>query len=116
MKLDIPLPQERARADQGFAHSQPKPPVLPPALEALPGSTPRPYHTHRTGECQFILGESADMADALTCCAPVKIPEDGKRIPAYCETHRTMALSKSQTFMRKPATANELIRSLRKFL
>ena len=95
---------------------EPKEPVLPASMSALEGTTPRPYHTHRSGECQFILGEAPDMADALTCCAPVTIPEDGKRIPAYCDAHRAIVLSKSQTYMKKPATANELIRSLRKYL
>lgn len=96
--------------------SEPKAPILPAPQAALPGTAPRPYHTHKLGECQFIIGEAPDMADALTCCAPVPEPAEGKRTPNYCAEHAKLTASKVQTINKRPATGNELIRSLRKFL
>lgn len=65
----------------------------------LPGSAPRPFWDRKLEECRWPIGTGTDLR---CCCEPAT--RDG-----YCEPHAQRA------FNPKPkATANELMRSLRR--
>lgn len=85
-----------------------QPEAMPPkeisramAWDALDGSTPRPWETRKVGECCWPIG------DGLSCCEP-------KADHRYCAAHAQM--SRRAVVGKRPPTANELARSLRRYV
>ena len=58
-------------------------PIRERAWDALPGSTPKAMHRHRSGECLWPIG---DHHPALFCCLPVA---PGR---AYCPEHQAIGV------------------------
>ena len=81
-------------------------------FKPVPGSTPVPYWKVPAGCCRFILGDiPGAMHEALTCALPVAF--DGH---PYCEHHPKPEDAELAAYrQRKPASPNELIRSLRRY-
>ena len=71
------------------------------AWDALEGSSPRPWEDRKAGECRWPIGEG------LSCCEPAT---DHR----YCAEHAQM--SRRAVVGRRPPTANELARSLRRYV
>lgn len=88
-----------------FDRGQDRPPRVDPiplrrAFLPLEGSTPRPWETRLPIECCWPIGEG------LSCCEP-------KADDRYCVAH--IATSKPRA-VQKPATPNEMMRALRRFV
>jgi len=71
------------------------------AWDALDGSTPRPWETRKPGECCWPIGAG------LSCCEP-------KADHRYCADH--VQMSRRAVVGKRPPTANELARSLRRYV
>lgn len=83
---------------------RPLPARLVSATEAG-AATARPWITRTYGECAFPVGGHG--ADTLSCCAPC----GGE---TYCEAHGRVMYAAPKPG--RPATANELARSLRRYV
>lgn len=97
---------------QTFDRGEDRPPKVEPiglnrAFVAIEGSVPRPWDSRQAGECRWPI--DGPDGEFLACCRKAV---DGR----YCAEHKATSARKHDQGGRKPATANELMRSLRRVL
>jgi hypothetical protein len=87
------------------AGQAPKSVIRPDAFDPLRGSHPKPWLERAFGECCWPVG--GEGAETLSCCLPV----EGN---GWCAAH--LALGTVAPKPGRPRTANELARSLRRYV